>query len=122
MLARTLLLLSAGLLGCDALDAVTHDVTAPSVAITGITNGETIIENRTISVSASDLDSDLIEFTIFLDGSQIFTTNPNAKSATQGLTLLGGRDAAGPHVLTVRAVDKAANSRELGLAYTVFAP
>ena len=120
--AVRILLAPAVLAACDPTDVLTHDVTVPSVAISGIANGETIIENRAISVSVSDADSDLIEFSIFLDGSKIFTSVPDAKSATKGLTLVGGRDNVGNHLIMVRAVDQAENSRDLSVAYTVFAP
>ena len=120
--AVRILLAPAVLATCGPTDVLTHDVTPPSVTISGIANGETIIEDRGISVDASDADSDLIELSIFLDN-QLFTTrDPNSKSAGQGVTLEGGPENAGNHTIRARAVDKAGNSREVGLAYTVFAP
>ena len=120
--AVTMLFIPAALASCDPTDVLTHDVTPPSVTISGIANGETIIEDRGISVDASDADSDLIELSIFLDN-QLFTTrDPNSKSAGQGVTLEGGPENAGNHTIGARAVDKAGNSRVVSLAYTVLAP
>lgn len=116
------LLLLAGVVGCDPTDVITHDITPPSVAIAGIANGETIIDPRGVTVSATDADSDIRDFLVFFDGSQIYRTSPNAKSVGTSFTLLTGRENAGNHTITVQAYDAAGNSRELGLAYTVFAP
>jgi hypothetical protein len=110
------------LVACDALDVVAHDITTPSVAISGITNGETIIDPRTITVTAHDTESDLAFVDIYLDGSRINDDTPTGQSYSATLTLLTGRANQGQHTIEVQATDAAQNKTTIGLAYTVFAP
>ncbi len=110
------------LVSCDALDVVAHDITAPTVAITGISNGETIIDPRTITITAHDTESNLTFVDIFYDGSRINDDEPNSQSFATNLTLLTGRANAGQHTIEVRATDAAQNKTTLGLSFTVFAP
>jgi len=119
---RGLLLLCGLLPGCDPTDALTHDVTTPTITITGISPGETLFANRVITITVSDLDSELGPIEVYGDGTSIFEDNPSSKSASYQFTLIVSRETAGQHRIEVEAFDEAGNMREYSFIYHVFAP
>jgi hypothetical protein len=107
---------------CDPTDVLTHDTTPPTIAVTGISPGETIFENRVMTVVVSDVDSDLDFVEVFADGTEVHEDRPNRKSASYQFNLIVSRETAGQHHIDIRVTDKANNQREYGFNYLVFSP
>ena len=111
------------LTSCTPDAVATHgDTTPPHVAISGITEGQTIFSDTAATVVASDADSTVSEIVLYLDGSQIDDETFASFEASISFTILDNRDNAGPHQLVARAYDAAGNRSDFTVDYSVFAP
>ena len=95
---------------------VAPDTTAPTIAVAGVTDGGTYGDSRVlhIATSASDTESDISRFRVWLDGTRI---HDGGDSFEVDLPLW--ELDLGAHTLEVVAVDAAGNRRTTILTFTV---
>lgn len=90
----------------------------PTVNITGITAGETITENRTVTVEAASPQTPLSTVVYKIDGKEVATQTAEPLTFDLDVKTIG----VGNHILTVEATNEGGKSASADVAFVVAAP
>lgn len=96
----------------------TVPVLPPTIAIAGVTAGETIIGNRTIDVAVSSPQTPLTQVVYKIDGAEIATQTEEPFTLELDVESIG----VGSHILTVKATNEGGESASADVAFVIAAP